>query len=109
MKDCFFVLNRPLTAVVNLPLITSVFSVVWKLARLCPLLKSKDTFSAKNYNLVAILSNLATVFEVILYDLAYSSISGNITPRQHKFMTRRLIAINLLEFIRIKIWMTTIK
>ncbi|XP_063931838.1 uncharacterized protein LOC135143827 [Zophobas morio] len=56
VKDCRAILVEPLTYLFNLSLKTQTFPNDWKLAKICPVLKSGDNSHIENYRPVAVLS-----------------------------------------------------
>lgn len=96
IKDCRMVLLYPLKVIFNLSMKTCEFPTRWKLARVCPILKKGDKSDLRNYRPISILSNLAKVFEQILYGYIFNNIHRHISPVQHGFMRGKSTVTNLL-------------
>lgn len=97
VRDCV-VLATPLSIIFNLALKTNTFPSCWKIARVCPVLKSGDPSLIENYRPISILSNFAKVFEMSLYTCIYPHIKHQLSPYQHGFMENRSTTSNLLSF-----------
>lgn len=95
VKDCSGVFIKPLTFLFNLALRTSVFPDCWKLARVCPVLKSGDISDITNYRPITILPNFSKVFEISLYNRIYPSVNKSLSIYQHGFMEKRSTVTNL--------------
>ena len=98
IKDCANVLAEPLLYLFNLILKTSTFPTVWKVAKICPILKKGDASHIQNYRPISILSNFSKAFESILYKYIYGMVSFMIDTNQHGFMTKRSTVTNLSVF-----------
>ncbi|CAH0549695.1 unnamed protein product [Brassicogethes aeneus] len=98
LQNCNHVLVYPLLILFNLILSTSTFPDVWKLTRVCPILKSGDPCDLTNYRPIALLSNFAKVFESSVYTIIYNNIKNIISSQQHGFMSKRSTLTNLAEF-----------
>ncbi|KAJ8965586.1 hypothetical protein NQ317_011573 [Molorchus minor] len=64
VKDCAAVLAFPLSIIFNLILKTQKFPHIWKITRICPILKSGHPSLINNYRAVAILCNFAKILEL---------------------------------------------
>lgn len=98
VKDCGGILVKPLTIIFNLILKSSVFPDVWKISRICPILKSGDPCIVINYRPISILCNFAKLFEMLLYDRIYLSVKCYLSTNQHGFMNGRSTTTNLIQF-----------
>lgn len=95
VKDCSRVFAFPLSVIFNLSLSSHKFPSVWKEARICPIFKNGEESSIENYRPISILSIFSKVFEMIIYDHIYSSISKQISEFQHGFVRSRSTVTNL--------------
>lgn len=95
VRDCAMVFVKPLHILFNLVLATSRFPDLWKATKICPILKSGDPSFLNNYRSIAILSNFAKVFEIILYEYIYKEAKSLISPTQHGFMSKKSTVTNL--------------
>lgn len=98
VKDCRYAFITPLLFIFNLILKTSVFPDVWKIARVCPVLKSGDPSQMTNYRPISILCNFAKLLEISLYGYIYPAVKNLISPHQHGFMESRSTITNLAVF-----------
>ena len=98
IKDCSNVLIKPLLIIFNLALKTSTFPDTWKRAKICPVFKAGVSSIISNYRAIAILSNFAKVFEIVLYNRIYLPVSKRISLCQHGFMSHRSTVTNLAIF-----------
>lgn len=98
VKDCAHALVKPLSILFNLSLQSSSFPNRWKIARLCPILKTGDPSILSNYRPIAIISNLSKVFEISIYSQLYPQVKNCISPFQHGFTENRSTITNLAYF-----------
>ena len=98
IKDCAFVFANLLQILFNMALKTNNFPKSWKFAKVCPVFKNGDSTCVSNYRAIAILSNFAKVFEIVLYNRIYSSVSQQISLSQHGFVSNRSTISNLTVF-----------
>lgn len=95
IKDCAYVLVIPLLKIFNTILKTSVFPNRWKLARVCPVLKTGSSGVAENYRPISILCNFAKAFEKVVYNLLLPQVKPFISTSQHGFLSKRSTVTNL--------------
>lgn len=95
VRDCAAVFVTPLCIIFNMILTASKFPDIWKITRICPILKTGDPSSINNYRPIAILCNFAKTFEIILYTYIYSAVKPSISFAQHGFMAQRSTVTNL--------------
>lgn len=100
VKDCAPVFTPPLLILFNLILKTGTFPEVWKMARVCPVLKCDSPDDIKNYRPITILCNFAKVFEISVYNQLLPQIKPFISPSQHGFVAKRSTVSNLAEFVQ---------
>lgn len=99
VKDCAHVLVHPLLKISKLILNTANFPDIWKVSRICPILKGGGHASdIESYRPIAILSNFAKVIEMALYVRLYSSVSPLLSSYQHGFIAKRSTVTNLAHF-----------
>lgn len=98
VKDCIGAFAFPLCILFNLVLETTTFPTIWKIAKLCPVLKSGEPNDVLNYRAISIISNFAKLLEIILYKDIYSNIRNILSPCQHGFVERRSTTTNLASF-----------
>ena len=94
LKDCASVVIKPLTFLFNLALSSFTFPNVWKIARVCSVLKSGEPSFISNYRAISIFSNVAKFVEIVLCSDIRPAISQNISLFQHCFMERRSTVTN---------------
>lgn len=95
VRDCAYVLAKPLTILFNLSLKTGVYPSLWKVSRICPVHKKGSKNNIENYRPITIICNFAKVFEIALHRDVYAHVQGQITPMQHGFMCGRSTTTNL--------------
>lgn len=95
VRDCCRVLALPLSIIFNKSLHTSTFPGSWKTAKVCPVFKKGDKADVNNYRPIAILSNFAKVFEIVIFNRLYPLVRHQISSYQHGFVDRRSTCSNL--------------
>ena len=95
ISDCSNALLAPLTLIFNKCIQTSTFPDVWKLARICPVLKSGESSNIRNYRPISILSNFAKIFESVIYSSIYPCVKNLLSVKQHGFIRGRSTISNL--------------
>jgi len=95
LKDCRYVLAKPLTVLFNLCIRNSKFPVAWKSSKVFPVYKSGDRSDIVNYRPISLISNFCKVFEILLSDVVYEKVSAQISPFQHGFVKGRSTVTNL--------------
>ncbi|KAK9886313.1 hypothetical protein WA026_015824 [Henosepilachna vigintioctopunctata] len=95
VKDCIHSFAKPLSLIFNIILRNILIPKIWKVTKICPVLKSGDAALITNYRPIAILCNFAKIFEIILYDSIYRSVRTLVSPHQHGFMKNRSTVTNL--------------
>lgn len=101
VKDCARAFVPPLLAIFNLILNSCTFPDVWKLSRVCPILKCDKADNIQNYRSIVILCNFAKVFEICLYTHIFPQVKPLISPQQHGFIERRSTVSNLVEITQV--------
>ena len=97
-RDCAGALSAPLCHIFNLILQTGVFPILWKVARVCPILKKGEACVFENYRPISILCNFSKIFEVILYKYIFVNVRGLLSCDQHGFIAGRSCMSNLASF-----------
>nr|CAH7718732.1 unnamed protein product [Callosobruchus chinensis] len=98
VRDCINVLVKPLAKLFNLSVSTCTFPDIWKLSKVCPILKSGDPADIKNYRPISILSNFAKLLEIVMYNRIYTAVHRSLSPFQHGFLAQRSTVTNLITF-----------
>ncbi|XP_031346903.1 uncharacterized protein LOC116173529 [Photinus pyralis] len=98
LRDCWPVLVKPLTHLFNLIIRTSEFPVMWKCAKVIPILKSGDPADITNYRQISLLNNFSKVFECVLHEKIFTSVMNFLSKDQHAFIPRRSTCTNLVNF-----------
>lgn len=96
VRDCVTVFTPLLTSLYNMALSNSRFPDIWKVARVCPILKSGSASMLDNYRPISILNNFAKVFEMALYGRIFPQVKRFISSRQHGFFEGRSTVSNLI-------------
>ena len=92
LKQLAPILCKPLTLILNQPLLTGIFPDKLKLAKVIPVHKRDDTRLTENYRPISILPSISKVFEKSVFDQIY------IYFVQHKYLSE--IRIIQLQFLR---------
>lgn len=98
LKDCVSILAKPILKIINLSLTSSTFPETWKSTKICPVHKKGSTSMVTNYRPIAIISNVAKIFETILHKHIYRQVKHLISPDQHGFVENRSTTTNLCCF-----------
>lgn len=99
LKTCSKQLAAPVAHLFRLSMSTGVMPDVWKKSYVVPIFKSGDKHDVRNYRGISKLSVLPKVFEKIVYDCVYPTISSILIPEQHGFVARRSTETNLGVFL----------
>lgn len=91
-------ISWPLSIIFNRCMIDGIFPTRWKLAYVVPLHKSGPKNSVPNYRPISLLSAIPKVFESIIQNSVYSSLSEHLLANQHGFMKRKSTVTNLLVY-----------
>ena len=89
LKVCKEELAGPLTLIINRSICSGVFPEMWKIAKVCPLLKKGDATDKKNYRPVALLCVAAMVLEKIVADQMEAFFESNNLLGEFQFGFRR--------------------
>ncbi|XP_063922065.1 uncharacterized protein LOC135136626 [Zophobas morio] len=92
VRDCRFLLAKPLAIIINLALRSGSFPGRWKRNRIIPVLKKENPHLLSNYRPISILPNFA---KIVLYRCIDGSVHSYISENQHGFMTGRSTVTNL--------------
>lgn len=99
IKGCKDVLVKPFVILLNMSLKQRVFPDKLKIARIIPVYKSGEKNIVSNYRPIAILSNIAKVFEIIICSYLNRQIDNKISDFQHGFRKKRSSCGNLVDFV----------
>ena len=98
IRQCSFILARPLFSIFNLSLNSGIFPAFWKTSFITPILKSGDSSQVTNYRPISILSCIPKVFESFICDFLSSGLRGGFIDQQYGFLSQRSTELNLLTF-----------
>ena len=98
LKNCCFVLSKPLHIIFNTSLWAGVFPEFWKSSYVVPIHKSGDSSNVKNYRPICILNAIPKVFENIVTKFLTSCLGAEIVPEQMGFKKNSSTEINLLTY-----------
>lgn len=98
LKQCVSSIASPLRRIFNQSLRAGFFIQKWKNTTVFPILKSGNRNDISNYRPISKLSNVAKVFEHIVYDKLFFQLKRFISTSQHGFMTGRSTTTNLAVF-----------
>lgn len=96
IRDCSAFLCRPLCTLFNLILDTGIFPDCWKVSRITPVFKRGSKSDVTNYRPIAIMSNFAKLFEIIIHAHIVRQVNAVLIPEQHGFISGRSTVTNLL-------------
>ena len=99
LKGCKEILASPLCYLFNLSIKNKTFPSAFKTTTICPIFKSGNKNDILNYRPIALISNIAKLYESILYKYIFSSVQSQISQYQHGFFKGRSSATNLLNFV----------
>lgn len=98
LKKCCSSLILPLRIIFNKSLNAGYFVQRWKFTSVLPVHKSGNKNNVCNYRPISKLTNVAKVFEHIVYDKLFFSLKRYISINQHGFMPGRSTTSNLAVF-----------
>lgn len=99
VKGCMEQLKVPIHFMYNLALSTGLYPHQWKVTRVRPIPKSKDSTKVEDHRPIAVLSTLAKLFESILHRTISAQIRPFLGDSQHGFRTNRSVDTNLLTLV----------
>lgn len=100
IKKCFSSLVRPLNTLFSKSIAVGYFIQKWKNSTVIPVYKSGNKNYVLNYRPVSKLTNIAKLFEHIIYDKLFFLLKPCINPAQHGFASGRSTTCNLAVFTR---------
>lgn len=100
LKKCLSSLTLPLRIIFNKSLRSGYFIQKWKYTTIFPILKSGDKNNVANYRPISKLTNIAKIFEHIVYDKLFYHLKRYISISQHGFMAGRSTTTNLAVFTK---------
>lgn len=98
LKNCPFVLARPLHIIFNKSLQNGHFPTFWKTSYVIPIHKSGDKSDIQNYRPICIISTIAKLFERLVTQYLSTMLSSEIIPQQFGFCAGRNTELNLLTY-----------
>lgn len=98
LKKCSSSLILPLKIIFNKSLTAGYFIQRWKYSSVLPVHKSGNKNNVCNYRPISKLTNVAKIFEHIVYDKLFFSLKRYISIHQHGFMPGRSTTSNLAVF-----------
>lgn len=101
LKMASHVLSYPLCDLFNLSLSTCTVPIMWKCAKVIPLHKSGDPLESNNYRPISIISNVAKIFEKIIFKRLFNYIneSSILSPCQSGFRPNFSTTTVLTKFV----------
>lgn len=98
LKNCCFILGRPLWHIFNLSLGCGCFPALWKTSLVTPVFKAGDRVDVRNYRPICKLSTLPKVFEEIVTEQLTPCLTNVICDEQHGFIPQRSTVTNLAVY-----------
>ena len=98
LKQCSYILSRPLWNIFNASLTSGVFPSVWKAGLVTPVFKVGDRSDVRNYRPISKLSVMPKVLEEIVTDLLSSQLTTFLCVERHGFIPKRSTATNLAVY-----------
>lgn len=89
---------QPLRMLYNLMITSGTFPNIWKVSRICPILKSGKKSEIVNYRPIALISVFSKLIEIILSDIIFEHVRTSISEFQHGFVRSRSTVSNLSVF-----------
>ena len=88
-KQCIYNYVVPLTYVINMSLMHSIFPSELKLAKVVPIFKSGESDKVHNYRLISVLSFFSKIFEKIMYNNVVNFMDKNEAFYKYQFGFRK--------------------
>lgn len=98
LKNCSFVLSRPLQIIFNESLKQGHFPGFWKTSFVVPIHKTGDKSDVRNYRPISILNVIPKIFEKLVSRYLTSTLSTVIIGEQFGFCPRKNTELNLLTY-----------
>lgn len=98
LKNCSFIIARPLHLIFNTSLISGSFPKFWKTSFVVPIHKSGDKSNIKNYRPICIINTIPKIFENLVTKYLSSLLSPEIINQQFGFCANRNTELNLLTY-----------
>ena len=96
LRDCAGVFVKPLAIIFNNIISNNIFPTMWKISKVIPVFKEGDKCKIENYRPIAISNNFSKIFEGIIYDRIYPTLSNYLAESQHGFVKYRSTVSNLV-------------
>lgn len=93
--SCMKSLAMPIALIFNRCISCGYFPKIWKTAHIVPVHKKGLKTAIPNYRPISILNVLSKLFEKVVHQHIYSTISRSIPPQQHGFLKGRSTNTNL--------------
>ena len=98
IKGCGEFLVDPLLHICDLCFGFSVFPDMWRTSKVVPIFKCGSRNQINNYRPITIVSSIAKVFEIVLFNRIYNEVKHKIVYNQHGFLPKRSTLTNLIAF-----------
>lgn len=99
IKGCSSVLVPALTYLFNFSLSSSVFPELWKYALIVPIFKKGSRLNVGDYRPISLLNSFSKIFEMVVFEHLYSTVSPYLSEHQHGFVRKRSTVTNLVSFM----------
>ena len=98
LKECCFILARPLWHIFNSSLDKGIFPEAWKTTLVTPVFKAGDRSDVRNYRPICKLSVMPKVFEELITEQLTPCLTKVICDEQHGFVPGRSTTTNLAVY-----------
>lgn len=98
LRECAKSLAVPLSFIFEKSIDDGIYPDKFKLSQITAIYKSGKKTDVKNYRGVAVMPNLAKMFERVVYEQAKLIICPQISKKAHGFVSNRSVETNLMEF-----------
>ena len=99
LKNCAFVLARPLLLIFNESLKCGLFPGFWKTSFVVPIYKSGERSDVKNYRPISLISTIPKIFESLVTKYLTSALKNTIIEEQYGFTAGRNTELNLVAYV----------
>lgn len=99
LKACKEFVLEPIYHIFNLSLTTCIYPQRWKLTRVTPIPKARNTKEVEHYRPIAILSALPKLMEDILHKTLSKQVKPLLSDSQHGFRAGRSVDTNLITLV----------
>ena len=98
IKNCKFILSRPLWLIFNRSLIDGHFPSAWKVSNITPVHKAGAKSDISNYRPISMLNIMSKLLEAIVTRKISSLVRNALSDEQHGFLSGRSTVTNLAVF-----------